>query len=212
MFNDSSSNFESPMSPIRNYRYIMSKEEFPKVHFLATSIVEELKGQKFNYQASVKGLVLSLYIELLRIHTAENAGECQAGGNQKVKKEENVLLIVNALDHIHKNYMQPISIEDLADLCHLSVSHFRRTFHSIMGAAPLDFLNSTRIDEACRLLRSTEDSILSISEQVGFHSISSFNRCFIRLMEVPPRVWRNQTLQSEATSTKASILEFVGWI
>ncbi len=81
-----------------------------------------------------------------------------------------------------------------------------------MGAAPLDFLNSTRIDEACRLLRSTEDSILSISEQVGFHSISSFNRCFIRLMEVPPRVWRNQTLQSEATSTKASILEFVGWI
>ncbi len=213
MFNDSSSNFESPMSPIRNYRYIMSKDEFPKVHFLATSIIEELKEQKFNYQASVKGLVLSLYIELLRIHTAENAAECQSGGTgQKVKKEENVLLIANALDHIHKNYMQPISIEDLADLCHLSVSHFRRTFHSIMGAAPLDFLNSTRIDEACRLLRSTEDSILSISEQVGFHSISSFNRCFIRLMEVPPRVWRNQTLQSEATSTKASILEFVGWI
>lgn len=209
MFNDSSSNFESPMSPIRNYRYIMNKEEYPKVHFLVTSIIEELKGHKFNYQASVKGLILSLYIEMLRIHSAENINN---GIIHETKKDENVLIITNALDYIHKNYMHPISIEDLANMCHLSVSHFRRTFHSIMGAAPLDFLNSTRIDEACRLLRSTEDSVLTISEQVGFHSISSFNRCFIKLMEVPPRIWRNQTLQSEAVSTKASILEFVGWI
>ncbi|BCJ96437.1 hypothetical protein acsn021_40060 [Anaerocolumna cellulosilytica] len=213
MFNDAAMNFESPMSPIQNYRYIMNKKEYPKIYFLACSIIEELKEQKFNYQANVKGLMLSLYIELLRIHSAENQQIEEPKAEAKdTKKEENILMISNALEYIHKNYMQPISIEELADLCHLSVSHFRRTFHSIMGAAPLDFLNSTRIDEACRLLRSTEDSILSISEQVGFHSISSFNRCFMKLMEVPPRVWRKQTLQSEANSPKASILEFTGWM
>jgi AraC-like DNA-binding protein len=210
MFNNQSAGFDKPMSTNRNYHLIMNKEDYPKVYFLASSIVDELRNQRTSYQSSVRGLMLSLYVELLRIHAKDDTIK---DAKKEIKQDhENVLVILNALDHIHNNYMQPICIDDLADLCHLSVSHFRRTFHEIMGAAPLDFLNSTRIDEACWLLRSTEDSILTISEKVGFHSISSFNRCFIKLMEVPPSVWRKQMLLSETNSPKASILEFSGWI
>lgn len=210
MFNDSLRNFESPMFVIQNYRYIMDKENYPRVYYLVSAIIDEMKEQRFDYQTSVKGFMLSLYVELLRIHYTNNTYNNSA---KKTKHEaDNALAISNALEFIHKNYMQQISIDDLADFCHLSASHFRRTFHEIMGASPLDFLNSTRIDEACRLLRSTEASILSISEQVGFHSISSFNRTFTRLMEVSPRQWRKQTLLSEGNSSKASILEFTGWM
>lgn len=210
MFNNQAKSFDKPMATIRNYHLIMNKEEYPKVYFLANAIADELKLQQASYQASVRGLMLSLYVELLRIHSSEVV-------QKETKKElqhdaENILVILNALEFIQNNYMQSICIEDLADLCHLSISHFRRTFHEIMGAAPLDFLNSTRIDVACWLLRSTEDSILTISEKVGFHSISSFNRSFIKLMEQPPSVWRKQTLLSESNSPKASILEFSGWI
>ena len=108
--------------------------------------------------------------------------------------------------------MQQFTVDYLADLCHLSVTHFRRVFHSIMGVSPLEFIMNTRISRACVLLRSTEDSILSISEQVGFHSISSFNRCFLKIMELTPRAWRNQSLHSEAKAGKQSILEFRGWV
>lgn len=209
MFHDSSRNLESPMLNTQNYQFIMNKDTHPKLYFLVTSIIEEVKEQKPDYQISVKGLLLSLYVELLRIQY-NNSRHIPL--KETKKDADNVLAISNALDFIHKNYMQQISIEELAKLCHLSESHFRRTFHDIMGAAPLDFLNSTRIDEACRLLRSTESSILTISEQVGFHSISSFNRCFTKLMGTSPRTWRKQTLLSEAISSKASILEFTGWI
>jgi AraC-like DNA-binding protein len=208
-FNQSKS-FDKPMSSIRNYHLIMNKEEYPKVYFLASNIVDELKHQRTNYQVSVRGLMLSLYVELLRIHSTE---VIQNDNKKELQHDpENILVILNALEHIQNNYMQSICIEDLANLCHLSVSHFRRTFHETMGAAPLDFLNSTRIDAACWLLRSTEDSILTISEKVGFHSISSFNRSFIKLMQVPPSIWRKQTLLSESNLPKASILEFTGWI
>ena len=56
-----------------------------------------------------------------------------------------------------------------------------------MRTTPLEFINSTRIEEACKQLKSTDHSILSISEQVGFHSISSFNRCFSKLMGQSPK-------------------------
>lgn len=201
-----SSNFESPISNFHKFRYIMNKNEYPRVYHLVCAIVEELKSQKSNYQTSVKGLMLSLYVELLRIQTTYNL---QKDANFK---SENMIIISKALDYIHENYMTPVTIEGLADMCHLSVSHFRKIFHEIMGSAPLDFLNSTRIDEACRLLRTTESSILSVSEQVGFHSISSFNRCFIKFLGVPPRVWRKQNLALEEKSPIASILEFTGWV
>lgn len=207
MFWDSMESFESPLSSIRKYRYVMSREEFPKVWFLARSIVDELMEQKFNYKTSVKGLMLALYTEFLRIHSVESQKPAETGN-----KDERIVIIADAIDFINKNYMQHITIQDLADICHFSVSHFRRTFGSIIGAAPLDFLNSTRIDEACRLLRSTEISIISISEQVGFCSVSSFNRCFIKLIGVSPRVWRKTSFQSEVTSSKSTILEFTGWM
>lgn len=125
---------------------------------------------------------------------------------------ENSLVISPALEYIEKNYMQQFSIEYLADLCHWSPTHFRRVFHDIMGTSPLDYVNNTRILKSCILLRSTEHSILDISEMVGFHSVSSFNRYFIKLMQMSPREYRKQMQQSEKKAENQSILEFAGWM
>lgn len=206
-FKSAYSSFEPNLWRVLGKNCILNKEQYPKVYSLATSVVEELKQQKPYYQESAYGLLLSLYIELLRIHsTNETLAEQETEHSMK-----GYFAISPALEYITKNYMTPITIDFLADLCHLSTTHFRRKFHEIMGTAPLDFLSSTRIEEACKQLKSTDDSILSISEHVGFRSISSFNRCFSRLMGESPKQWRKGA-QSEAQSAKASILEFTGWV
>ncbi|MDN4604991.1 AraC family transcriptional regulator [Paenibacillus sp. F6_3S_P_1C] len=201
------SNVEPNLWAIQGMNCILNREEHPRVYTLATSVVEELKQKNPFYQESAYGLLLSLYIELLRIHSRnEPLADQETQPNLKGD-----LVISPVLEYITKNYMSPITIDFLADLCHLSTTHFRRKFHDIMGTAPLDFLNSTRIEEACKQLKSTDASILSISEQVGFQSISSFNRCFSKLMGKSPKEWRKGA-QSEVQSAKASILEFTGWM
>lgn len=202
-------NFEPNLWMIQGQHCILNKDNYPKVYTLATSVVEELQQRNPHYQESAYGLLLSLYIELLRIHSRNEPLTVQDPVSERSLKSDFVISPV--LEYIASNYMKPITINDLADLCHLSTTHFRRTFHEIMGTAPLDFLNSTRIEEACKQLKSTNNSILSISEQVGFQSISSFNRCFSRLMGESPKVWRKGA-QSEAQSAKASILTFTGWV
>jgi AraC-like DNA-binding protein len=201
------SNFEPNLWAIKGLNCILNREEHPRIYTLATSVVEELKQKKHLYQESAYGLLLSLYIELLRIHSqSEPLSDQETQPNLKGD-----FVISPVLEYITKNYMSPITIDSLADLCHLSTTHFRRKFHDIMGTAPLDFLNSTRIEEACKQLKTTDASILSISEQVGFQSISSFNRCFSKLMGKSPKEWRKGA-QSEVQSAKASILEFTGWM
>lgn len=135
-----------------------------------------------------------------------------SGAVFKEESPDNSLVIAPALNYIEKNYMQQFSIDVLADLCHWSPTHFRRVFHDIMGTSPLDFINKTRIMKSCNLLRSTEESILEISEQVGFHSVSSFNRYFIKIMQMSPREYRKQMIQSDKREENLSILEYAGWM
>ena len=90
-------------------------------------------------------------------------------------------------------------MENLAPLCHMSPTHFRRTFHSIMGYGALTYLNRTRIARATVLLRT---------EEVGFHSVSSFNRHFLDIEGVTPLQYRKEM----SFIRNKSILKCTGWM
>lgn len=209
----------------RNFVPILSREKYPQVYSLVLSIISELEEQRPSYQLSAKGLLLSLYIELYRIESMEKAlgttvplkstgsgSDSPGSPAEQDEEKENALVIAPALNYIEANYNNQFTIEYLAELCHWSPTHFRRVFHDIMGTSPLDFINNTRIAKACNLLRSTEDSILDISENVGFHSVSSFNRCFIKIMQMSPRDYRKQMQRSDKRMENQSIMEYAGWL
>ncbi len=207
-------NIDMTIDGFRGYRHIFNQNEHPQIYFLVTSIIRELEEKNPCYQINAKGLLISLYIELYRIQNSlENMNpSTDNNGNASVKTPDNSLVIAPVLDFIEENYMQQFTIETLASLCHWSPTHFRRVFHSIMGTMPLDYVNSTRVSKACNLLRSTESSILEISEMVGFHSISSFNRYFVKLMQMSPRKYRKHMQQLDKRTEKQSILEYAGWM
>lgn len=204
---DFSRQFDFSLSAYNDYKYILSRNEYPFVYQLVTMIIEELETKKPLYQQSATGLLLSLCIELNRI---------ESEGGQKTtltsQTPDNAMVISPVLDYIEDHYSEQFGIDYLAEICSLSPTHFRRLFHSIMGTSPLDFINNTRITKACNLLRSTEYSILEISEMVGFHSVSSFNRHFMDVMQIAPRNYRNETLQAKENQEKMSILEYKGWM
>ena len=198
----------------RNYRHILPREEYPHIHYLTLSIIREMEDKRPNYQICVKGLLLALSIELNRIQE-EASQEPGSEASHKAYLPENALIISPALDYIEDNYSTQFPMEDLAEVCHMSLTHFRRVFHTIMRTSPLDYLNSTRIMKACNLLLSTEESILTISEMVGFASVSNFNRHFRSVIRMTPREYRSRMLlarQKEGNDSRQTILEFTGWM
>ena len=203
MFDDSSPYAEVFVDMLQNFQLILNRAQYPDVYSILEMIMYELEHKGVNYQLSVKGLVLSLFMKLMRIHSANKGKELT---NKDI--HENAIVISPALDYIKENYMMNFPMEELADMCHLSQTHFRRVFHEIMNTSPLNYLNTTRILQSCILLRTTEESILSISERVGFRSVSSYNRHFSEIMGTQPSEWRH----SMAKVDKASILEYSGWM
>jgi AraC-like DNA-binding protein len=186
----------------QNLQMILKGSEHKEIYELVNQILDELVNKQMNYQVSVKGLMLSLFMRLMRVYGAQKQKDIT-----RREVHENDIAIMPALEYIRENYMQNFPVEDLANMCHLSQTHFRRVFHEIMQTSPLDYLNTTRILQSCILLRTTEESILSISEQVGFRSVSSFNRHFSAKMGAQPGEWRRKMVKID----NASIMKYTGW-
>ncbi len=203
VFDDSSPYADVFGDMLQNLQLILNKEEYRDVYNILTMVMYEMEHKSVNYQLSVKGLMLSLFMKLMRIHSSNK-------GNELANKDihENAIVISPALDYIKENYMMNFPMEELADMCHLSQTHFRRVFHEIMNTSPLNYLNTTRILQSCILLRTTEESILTVSERVGFRSVSSYNRHFSEIMGTQPSEWRHRMAKVD----NASILEYTGWM
>ena len=85
---------------------------------------------------------------------------------------------------------EPLSLEDLADIAHLSPCHFSRVFHRLIGVPPSEFLAALRMDAAKRLLLTTSLSVTDICFEVGYTSLGSFTTRFTQLVGMPPRQLR----------------------
>lgn len=208
MSNNASLISELSMVDFTNFQYIMPKEQYPMIHFLATKAASELECKPPHYQDYAASLLFNLCMEILRVQKQLKIVPAEITKTPN----DNSLVILPALDYIEKNYMHQFSIDYLAELCHLSGTHFRRIFNETIGTSPLDFTNHTRIKKACAFLKTSQESILYISEQVGFHSISSFNRCFSGYMGTSPRDWRKQVMLLDGKVEVGSVVEYQGWM
>lgn len=191
---------------INSFYFLLSKKEYPEINFLVGYIIDELREKKKDYRFAARGLLLTLYCELMRIQATA------AKETETTQAVRDILVIKPALDYICNFFMNNISIDHLATLCHLSTTHFRRVFLSIMGSTPHNYLIAVRIDRACALLRTTDEAILTVSERVGFHSTSSFNRSFYKIIGVSPREYRNPAKNHDERPERRHIMTYSGWL
>lgn len=83
-----------------------------------------------------------------------------------------------AIAYINKFYDKPISSKDLADLCKMSVSNFRRVFLKETGILPMEYREELRIYWSKRLLRSGIFTISEIASKLGYCDVYHFSKDF----------------------------------
>ena len=84
----------------------------------------------------------------------------------------------------------PHGLDGLAKLARLSPYHFLRTFESLTGITPHQYLMRVRLRRAAFCLRTEPSRILDIALDCGFGDVSNFNRAFRAEFGVTPRAYR----------------------
>jgi transcriptional regulator GlxA family with amidase domain len=97
--------------------------------------------------------------------------------------------LLRAKDLIDREYARPLDVAALAREACASDAHFARSFKRAFGETPHKYLLRRRIERAQVLLRSTQLSVTAVSFEVGFQSVSSFNRVFRELAGQPPSTY-----------------------
>jgi AraC-like DNA-binding protein len=88
---------------------------------------------------------------------------------------------------VESNFENNITIDELAFLCHMSLSTFKRRFTKIYGCAPSKWMLQKRMARAAELLKNTGTKPSDIYHQVGYESLSSFTQSFKQAYGVTPK-------------------------
>ncbi len=86
--------------------------------------------------------------------------------------------INKAISYTLKNFSTNISLADVAELCGMSNAYFSDLFHRTMGKTFKTWLTDIRIEYAKRLIENGETSVLNISLDCGYNSLSHFIKVF----------------------------------
>lgn len=100
--------------------------------------------------------------------------------------------VQTAISYIRHNYQRSeLSLSEVADVVSLSTSHFGAQFKAKTDMSYVQFVTAVRIDEARKLLLSSDYSVNAISEMVGYPNATNFYRHFRRHTGTTPAAYRD---------------------
>jgi AraC-like DNA-binding protein len=94
--------------------------------------------------------------------------------------------VAKAVTWVRANFAQPMAIEALADLAHMSPSSFHQHFKAVTSMSPLQYQKVLRLHEARRLMMSRVMDAGSAGREVGYLSASQFSREYTRMFGSAP--------------------------
>jgi len=99
---------------------------------------------------------------------------------------------VQVREVIELHLFSNLKINELAKLCNLSTSSFKREFKKEFNDSPTNYINNRRLDKAKELLLITNLSVSEIAFEIGFKDSFYFTRLFRKLFGVPPTTYRKE--------------------
>lgn len=141
-------------------------------------VIEEFTLRQSGYEAIVRGLMLQIIVELLRV---PSTGAAEASHLAKLEELRR---------WIQQHYGSDCTNAVLAARANWNEDYLAKLFKAAFGLTPNKYVQSIRLREAKRLLRESSLSIEEIAGLTGYADLHYFSRLFRQREGLPPREYR----------------------
>ena len=170
-------------------------------HSIKELLLKSAKGIRFESDSTLVEKLLSLtetkelesilsLLSILQDLTEKPATNLCADSYHNVISKKFETRINKVCTYIQNHYSESITLKQVSELVFMTESNFCKFFKKATSTTFSDYLNDLRINEACHLLLSSEDTVSKIAHNCGFESLSYFNRVFLRKKQVTPSGFR----------------------
>jgi AraC-like DNA-binding protein len=137
-------------------------------------------------------LALRTYLKMLLILLVEQYAH-YSGTVEIFQRQQRALDRLRPLFcYLGENCGNPIQVREAARISGMSKSHFMSFFKQVTGLSFINYLNHYRVERAQALLASTNESMASISQEVGFCDQSYFGTVFRKIVGTTPAAYRRR--------------------
>ncbi len=144
----------------------------------------EVKGGEFVVRENLSRVLYGLSTKVEMAPPARTSGS-----TVRTRQQVRLKQMLAVIDH---RYMENLSIGEIADGAHISVSECLRTFKKYTGTTPIQFLIEKRLEKAAEKIRMGDQRISLIAESCGFHDMSYFTRMFRKSYGKTPSDYRRE--------------------
>lgn len=170
-----------PEDNARNADLSLKGTEYQDIGDMFHKMYEEYKNMKKGYLEIIRAYLIELIVKIFRL--MDNSKKSNIS-------PQNQRLIYQAVNYLRENYNAEIRLEELAMKSFISKNYFSRLFKEVTGINFTDYIQNLRVDEACRLLKSTNMKVIDIANTVGFKDIKFFYEVFKKLTGKTPGEFR----------------------
>lgn len=154
-----------------------------RVDQLVAAMQDEMAAQEEGWQTVVRSIFLQLVTRLSRSYAAQQKHHVTP-----------LMRMANVAAHIQHHFREPLRIEDLARLAHLSTSQLQRTFKRSFNTTLVKYITRVRLHEACELLKNANYDVTRTALECGFNSPAFFSTQFKNLKGESPSTYRRRHL------------------
>lgn len=159
------------------------KRVWRKNEILGTEIMKSLDAMINNCELGGKFVDISIFGNLIGFIY----GILKSVEQEMDKLSPKFSNVYESITYINSNYDSDLTAESVAALINVSYSSFSRMFKKATGKTFKEYLNITRINEAERLLKTTDYPVADIAIRCGYNNVSYFTATYKRYKGITPR-------------------------
>lgn len=166
-------------------RLLTSASQGIRIYGQTCKAVQLRMKQAFKLKAGERLIAL---IQILNIiaHSDELELLASAGFNQSYHSN-NSARINKVYNFIMDNFLEDITLKQVADVASMNTSAFCRYFKTATQKSFVKFLNEIRIGYACKLLLDEKLTTSQVCYESGFNNLSHFNKVFRTITKTTPQ-------------------------
>jgi AraC-like DNA-binding protein/mannose-6-phosphate isomerase-like protein (cupin superfamily) len=178
--------------------FLLQDENFPHVIPSDTGVPRQVLDLMLRIRAEIPAtsargrLAVKTYLKMLLMLLVNQYAPYAGTVEIYQRQQQNIDRLRPLFRYLGENCGDSIQVREAARICGMSESHFMSLFKRVTGLSFLTYFNHFRIERAQALIARTDESMATISQQVGFCDQSYFGTVFRRIVGMTPATYRRR--------------------